>query len=401
MATQPATQTPAPTNALVQNGDGGAVERVKYDPLAPIGSAASMKTLLERNQASIAALLPKHVTPERLIRTMLVAANRNPDLLRCTQASLIESIMRAAELGLDLSGTLGEAYIVPFKNKVTSKDPVTKMVREVYLDQAQMIPGYRGLAKLARQSGEIRRIEAEVVHEKDLFEYQKGTSFICNYKPHLGDDRGRAIGAYALVEFKDGGIQADFMTRGDVEKVRAIAKSKDSPAWRNHWDEMAKKTVFRRLSKWLPLSSDKFRAALEQDNVDFDLDALTPTIEVHPDGAKTDSLIGKISGGALAEGSIEIDANGGGEFETVDTSTGEITYTGNEQRQADDQRARMGEEDIAKVRALLVQPPAITETDLVAKLGNSLEDLRGDDGETPSAVYTRCLKVVQDLKRAK
>jgi recombination protein RecT len=67
-------------------------------------------------------MLPKHITPERLFKTLLVAANRNPDILKCTQASVLETINRAAELGLDLSGTLGEAYPVPFNNKVKTRD---------------------------------------------------------------------------------------------------------------------------------------------------------------------------------------------------------------------------------------------------------------------------------------
>ena len=107
------------------NGNGGALAvqaRVKFQPLAPIGSASALKGLLEQQRNGIAQALPKHVTPERLIKTMLVAANRTPDLLQCTQASVLETINRAAELVLDLYGTLGEAYPVPFNNNVGGRD---------------------------------------------------------------------------------------------------------------------------------------------------------------------------------------------------------------------------------------------------------------------------------------
>jgi len=269
----------------------------KYDPLAPVGNAGTLKSLLEKNQKSIASLLPKHVTPARIIKTMLVAVNRNPALLRCTTASIFETIQRAAELGLDLSGTLGEAYPVPFKNKLKLPDG-----KEVWLEQCQLIPGYRGLAKLARQSGEIGRIEAEVVCEHDHFRYEKGTDPVVEFRPLITGDRGRPLGAYALIEVKGCGYQADWMTAADVEKVRLKANSKDSPAWRHHWNEMARKTVFRRAAKWLPLSAEKSGAliqALEQDDLDFDFSEVSEAaaVEAEP-GARTAALANRLSGGA-------------------------------------------------------------------------------------------------------
>ena len=74
---------------------------VKYDAQAPIKSVSNLRSLLERQEDSLAALLPKHVTPERLLKTLFLAVNRQPELLECTQASLMESVNRAAELGLD------------------------------------------------------------------------------------------------------------------------------------------------------------------------------------------------------------------------------------------------------------------------------------------------------------
>lgn len=232
-------------------------ETVKYQPNAPIASAKTLQGLLQRQEQSLRDLLPKHVTPERLMKTMMVAVNRTPQLLQCTQSSVLEAIMRSAELGLDVSGTLGEGYLVPFKS------------------QATFIPGYRGLAKLARQSGEVVRIESNVVYEKDFFDFSEGTEFRLTFKRSLEADRGQKLGAYALAELRDGMIQAEWMTVAEVEKIRAGAMSSNSPAWKNHWDEMAKKTVFRRLAKWLPLSGEKWTAAVEIDNADFSVDEAT------------------------------------------------------------------------------------------------------------------------------
>jgi len=236
--------------------------RVNYQPTQPVGSAANLKGMLEAQKDSLKAALPKHVTPDRIIKTLLVAVNRTPELLQCTQSSVFECINRSAELGLDISGTLGEAYAVPFNNKGTK--------------QATFIPGYRGLVKLARQSGDVKRVEADVVCEHDEFDFRKGANFRLDFAPNIRGDRGKPIGAYALVEFKDGGFQADFMPVADIEKIRGIANSKNSPAWRDHWGEMAKKTVLKRTLKLCPLSADKdymLQKALEHDNqADFDFD---------------------------------------------------------------------------------------------------------------------------------
>lgn len=251
-------------------------EIVRFEPNKPIQSGQNLKSLLISQKDSLAQALPRHVTPERIIKTMLVAANRVPDLLQCTQASILETINRAAELGLDLSGTLGEAYPVPFNNKVGDR----------WVKQCQLVIGYRGLAKLARQSGEIKRIEAEVVYEKDKFVYRKGSTFELDYYPCLESDRGAAVGAYALVQFKDGGIQAEFMPVSEIEKIRARSKAawdrNGNPVgpWKDDWAEMARKTVFRRLAKWLPLSAEKWQEAIEHDNQQFDVEqfiASTPT----------------------------------------------------------------------------------------------------------------------------
>jgi recombination protein RecT len=279
-----------------------------FNPMEPVGDAMGLKQLLNASKNGIAEALPRHVTPERLIKTMLVAANRTPDLLKCTKASVLETINRAAELGLDLSGTLGEAYAVPFNNNVAPKGQPAQWIK-----QSQLIIGYRGLAKLAWQSGEIKRIEAEIVRAKDRFFYRKGTNGALEFEPSLESDRGEILGAYALVEMKSGGMQYDYMTKEQIEKVRQGSISKDSPAWRNHWEEMAKKTVFRRNAKWLPLSTEKFVAAIDHDNVDMSLD----DIEISPRKSAAD--LNKQLGTSAPQPEV-ID----GSAEVLDENTGEI-----------------------------------------------------------------------------
>lgn len=263
MTTATATQ---PDVIDAPNGQLATQAAKKYNPLSPVGTAGGLKDMLEKMKGSIAQTLPRHITPERLIKTLLTAANRNPALLECTQASVMETIFRAAELGLDLSGTLGEAYPVPFNNKIkvpNGQGGTTEQWRKT----CQLIIGYRGLEKLAWQSGEIQTIDAEVVCQNDRFIFRKGFEPALEWEPSRGE-RGEPIGAYALIITKAGGRMARFMTREDIEKVRQGAQSKDSPAWRNHWSEMARKTVLRRVMKDAPLSTEKLVAALEHDDTD-------------------------------------------------------------------------------------------------------------------------------------
>ena len=83
------------------------------------------------------------------------------------------------------------------------------------------------------------------------------------------------IHVYAVARLKDGGVQFEVMSRADVEKVRALSKAGSSGPWVDHFDEMAKKTVIRRLFKYLPVSielqkavvmDERAEAGLSQDN---------------------------------------------------------------------------------------------------------------------------------------
>lgn len=260
------TQLMDPPATAGSNGNAQqAVAKRSFEPLAPIGNASALKSLLDAQRNGIAQALPKHITPERLIKTLLVAANRSPDILKCTQSSILETINRAAELGLDLSGTLGEAYPVPFNNRVKTADG------DRWVMQLQLIIGYRGLEKLCWQSGEVEFIDAEVVRERDHFVFRKGTDVHVEWSPCLSGDRGEVVGAYACVKMKSGGKLARFLPKSDIEKIRESSKSKDSPAWRNWWDEMARKCALKRTLKDAPLSTEKFVGAMEQDETDYQL----------------------------------------------------------------------------------------------------------------------------------
>lgn len=213
---------------------------VKYQPKAKLASRRTLSNLLESQKRELQRLMPKHVPADRMIKMAMLAVSREPDLLECTQESVISAIMQSAELGLDLGGSLGDAYPVKFKNTCV------------------LIVGYRGLAKLARQSGLVKRIEADVVYENDRFEIKRGTESSLLHVPAM-KNRGSAVGAWALAEMTDGGVQFEYLSKDEIEKVRKTSRASNSLMWDTFWEEGAKKTAFRRLAKWLPLSTQDSR----------------------------------------------------------------------------------------------------------------------------------------------
>lgn len=212
-----------------------------------------VRDLLEKAKPQLALALPKHLTADRLLRVALTAVQRTPDLLNCDRLSLLGAIMQAAQLGLEPDGVLGHAYLVPFGSQV------------------QLIPGYKGLIALARRSGEISSIAAHVVYERDQFIYAYGLDEKLIHVPAATDERGKAVYAYAVARFKDGGHAFEVMSFQQIEAIRKLSRAATRGPWVTHWDEMARKTVIRRLAKYLPLSVEFQRAAALGDLADAEL----------------------------------------------------------------------------------------------------------------------------------
>lgn len=217
----------------------------------------SVRAAFEKMRPQFEMVLPKHLTAERLVRVALTACQQTPKLLDCDRQSLYAAVMRAATLGLEPDGVLGQAYLIPFGGKV------------------QFIPGYRGLIDLARRSGEVSNMIAREVCKNDEFTVDFSQEVPFTHKPKLEGDRGEVTHFWALARFKDGGFHWDYLTRQEVETIRnqsagwqtavKYGKQADSP-WQKHFIEMGKKTAIRRIAKYLPMSVQK--AALLNDLVD-------------------------------------------------------------------------------------------------------------------------------------
>jgi len=229
-------------------------------------------------QAQIQAALPKHMTPERMARIATTEIRKNPKLAQCEPLSFIGAVIQCAQLGLEPGSALGHAYILPFDVKKKERGEWVTVRTD-----AQVIVGYRGMIDLARRSGQIQSINARVVHAGDKFSYAYGLDEHLTHVPTEGT-AGPATHFYAVAKFKDGGFQFDVMTISSVHRIRdetqgykayLAAKAKgykaDTP-WLKDEDEMGRKTVLRRLFKYLPVSVELQRAVLLDEQADHNID---------------------------------------------------------------------------------------------------------------------------------
>lgn len=231
-------------NALTTTGD--------TTPARHRDVADEVGGLLKRMEREIMAALPRTagMTPERLARIALTTLRTTPELMRCSVPSLLGALVQCAQLGLEPDPRLGRAYLVPYKGN------------------AQLIVGYRGMIELAMRSGEVASIEAHVVHEHDTFTVRWGFDQALAHEPNLRGDRGAPFAVYALARLKSGAVLFDVMSRAEVDAVRGRSRAGNGGPWVSDWSEMARKTVVRRLFKYLPTSvesADVLAAAGEVD----------------------------------------------------------------------------------------------------------------------------------------
>ena len=223
-----------------------------------------VKDIFEAYRDQIAEAVPKHLTPDRVIQIATTLIARTPELAECSSSSRWGAVIQSSILGFELVPVLGLAYLVPFNNKKTGK-------REV-----QFIIGYKGLVDLARRSDKIKTIYAQAVYEHDTFSYEYGLEPNLIHKPHLGE-RGNFTFAYAVATFINGGFAFEVMSKSDIDKVKKSSQagdSKYSPWNSGYYDEMAKKTVIRRLSKLLPMNVE-LAANIESDSKVIKTDSFT------------------------------------------------------------------------------------------------------------------------------
>nr|DAV65265.1 MAG TPA: RecT protein [Caudoviricetes sp.] len=230
------------------NTKGGLTERKAS--MQQGGSAmTTMQGLIKAMEPQVRKALPSVITPERFTRMVLTALSTTPKLQTCTPQSFLGAMMQAAQLGVEPNTPLGQAYLIPYGN----------------VCQFQL--GYKGLMDLAYRSGEVSSIQAHEVNENDVFEYEYGLEPKLKHVP-AQKDRGNVIMYYAVLKLKNGGVGFEVMSREDVEKF-AMKKSKAyrSGPWQTDFDEMAKKTVLKKVLKYAPLKTEFARAVATDETV--------------------------------------------------------------------------------------------------------------------------------------
>lgn len=225
---------------------------------------AGAMTASERIEATLAnmvdkfrAVLPAEMPAERFCRVAQTAL-QDPRVQEVAHThegrqSIIVEVTAAATDGLLLDKR--EAFLNVYKTKIKTERG------EEWVPLAKYMPMYRGLMKLARNSGVIADIKCDIVKGGDVFAVDKfppaGECPITHKYPENAFARGDVMGVYSVALYKDGTwSNAEVMSYADVEKIRQASPGKDKDAWGKHWNEMARKTVIRRLSKYLPNSTD-------------------------------------------------------------------------------------------------------------------------------------------------
>lgn len=215
-----------------------------------VKSITDLGTFLGGRMKQIKSVIASNLTPEKMARIALNELRNNDYLAKIAiknPESFVNSIVQASHLGLEIGGVLGQAYLVPYNGEI------------------KMMPGYRGLISLARRSGEITSINAEIVYANDTFDLVLGVAPQVTHKPMLDGPRGEPKLAYMVANFKDGGHHFEWMTMEEIMSIRArssaVQSGKKTP-WDTDRDEMIRKTVIRRGWKYLPMSIEMQTAQL-------------------------------------------------------------------------------------------------------------------------------------------
>jgi len=215
----------------------------------PAKKTATLKDWLQSDafKREMAQALPKGKDADNMIRSCISSVSRNPKLAECDQTSFLTKSLELAEWGLLANGR--DAHLIPFRN------------RKKGIIEVQLILDYKGIVQLLYRSGHILSIHADVVHEGDLFKWNLGeviahTPWVLRRDVQKPNEKGKAFAVYVRIVLRGGAIKCEIMDLAEVEKIRGRSKAAKDGPWVTDWSEMAKKTVFKRACKWLPMSAE-------------------------------------------------------------------------------------------------------------------------------------------------
>lgn len=283
----------------------GGVIAAKANQVEKSAGNKGMKALVNAMMPQIEKALPSVLTGERFARMVMTALSSTPKLQECTPESFMCAMMQAAQLGVEPNTPLGQAYLIPYRNKGRM--------------ETQFQLGYKGLIDLAYRSGDVTDIAAHEVYENDDFDYELGLTPQLRHKPAL-TNRGDVIAYYAVFHTKSGGYGFEVMSREDIEnhaKQYSRAYAGGYSPWSSNFGSMAKKTVLKRCLKYAPLKTDFVRAVGADETIKHTISA--DMSEVADD---TEINVTPQAEAAQAENVQQLAP------QRVDTETGEILYDG-------------------------------------------------------------------------
>ena len=234
------------------------IQRAQANKPAVKSGKKTITDMIKVMGPEIKKALPSVLTPERFTRMVLSAMSTNPKLGACTPQSFLGAMMTAAQLGMEPNTPLGQAYLIPYKNRG--------------VDEVQFQLGYKGMIDLAYRSGQVSTIQAHTVYENDTFEYELGLEPKLKHVPAT-TGRGVATHFYAVVKMKDGGYSFAVMSAEDVQAhAKRYSKSYGSYSpWQTNFEEMAKKTVLKKALKYAPMKSDFVKGMSQDETIKAEL----------------------------------------------------------------------------------------------------------------------------------
>ncbi len=268
----------------LQNKAADANENKNNLPATQDPAPKGLQEFLKKHENDFALVAPTHIKPDRLVRLGISACKRNPELLNCHMPTIVGGLLEAASLGLEVNSSLGEAYMVPFKNNNTRRT------------EAQLIIGYRGLVGLMLNHPKVESVFANVVYENDMFSYKYGINEDLHHIELEKGDRGEITHFYAYTKMS-GAYRFVVLSKQKVDEHRdkfsqaykaAVKSGSNDTPWISEYIAMGCKTAIRALERWIPKSSESsFHRA-----VDADYKVLDPfdsgQINI-PDGAEVKS----------------------------------------------------------------------------------------------------------------
>lgn len=242
---------------------------ITTNPKTALTPVQAVGKLFEKNQKRILSAVPRSIgsDPTRLLSIAYNTIVYDPKLVQCTHASLLGGVMEALKMGITIGGPMQESWLIPFNNSKKDGDRWIKVL------EATMIVGYQGYRNIIDRGRAVLDLHPRAVHIRDAkpphFDYQFGTNPQIIHRPQAGgpltEDELYAV--YAVARLRGGGLQMEVMLKDEIDKHRARSRAKDTGPWSNKQDyvPMALKTSLRKLSKYVPKSSEILARALDLD----------------------------------------------------------------------------------------------------------------------------------------